>query len=48
MKCGPKAYLVSYNIPNTNIDIDVKLWADFRFSGLGYVNEKSDKADGPL
>lgn len=30
MKCGPKAYLVSYNIPNTNIDIDVKLWADFR------------------
>lgn len=30
MKCGPKAYLVSYNIPNTNIDIDVKYWADFR------------------
>lgn len=46
MKCGPKAYLVSYNIPNTNIDIDVKYWADF--PGLGYVNEKSDKADGPL
>lgn len=44
MKCGPKAYLVSYNIPNTNIDIDVKYWADF----WDYVNEKSDKADGPL